>query len=108
RKPWSGKRRLLPMKSIAGAIADRLTDDATPLRLTLLILLLRPPAEGPVRGLTWLVAGLALALPPISRRPAGWLTLGGLLLVRLVLDWPLSDNHIYLLTYWCLGVGLCL
>jgi hypothetical protein len=96
------------MKSIAGAIADRLTDDATPLRLTLLILLLRPPAEGPVRGLTWLVAGLALALPPISRRPAVWLTLAGLLLVRLVLDWPLSDNHIYLLTYWCLGVGLCL
>jgi hypothetical protein len=96
------------MKSIAGAIADRLTDDATPLRLTLLILLLRPPAEGPVRGLTWLVAGLALALPPVSRRPAVWLTLAGLLLARLVLDWPLSDNHIYLLAYWCFGIGLCL
>jgi hypothetical protein len=96
------------MKSIAGVIADRLTDDATPLRLTLLILLLRPPAEGPVRGLTWLVAGLALVLPPVSRRPAVWLTLAGLVVARLVLDWPLSDNHIYLLAYWCLGVGLCL
>ena len=27
---------------------------------------------------------------------------------RLAADWPLSDNHIYLLAYWCLGVGLCL
>jgi hypothetical protein len=27
---------------------------------------------------------------------------------RLAADWPLADNHIYLLGYWCLGLGLCL
>lgn len=96
------------MRSNLRAIADRLTDEATPLRLTLLILLLRPPADGAVRGLTWLVAGLAIAFPPLLRCAPAWLTLAGLVLARLVLDWPLSDNHIYLLAYWCLGIGLCL
>lgn len=92
----------------ASVIVDRLTDETTPLRLTLLILLLRPPGEGAVRGLTWLMAGLALALPSLARLSWTWLVLGGLVLARLVVDWPLSDNHIYLLGYWTLGVGLCL
>jgi hypothetical protein len=95
------------MRRIASAIADCF-DDATPLRLTLIILLLRPPAEGVLRGLTWLAAGLALAFPPLTRSAGMWLALAGLVLARLVLDWPLSDNHIYLLAYWCFGVGLCL
>ena len=96
------------MKWIARAAVDRLTDECTPLRLTLLILLLRPPGEGAVRGLTWLTAGLALVFPALTRSAGTWLMLSGLVVARLVLDWPLSDNHIYLLGYWCLGVGLCL
>jgi hypothetical protein len=90
------------------AIAERLIDEVTPLRLTLLILLLRPPGEGVLRGFTWLVAGLAIVLPALVRSPQIWWALSGLVIARLVLDWPLSDNHIYLLAYWCLGVGLCL
>ena len=27
---------------------------------------------------------------------------------RIVAVWPLSDNHIYLLAYWCLAIGLAL
>jgi hypothetical protein len=96
------------MRPTASALAERLVDESTPLRLTLLILLLRPPADGFVRGLTWLVAVLALVLPALTRSMAVWLSLAGLVLARLVLDWPLSDNHIYLLGYWCLGLGLCL
>ncbi len=96
------------MRSTARAIVDRLTDEVTPLRLTLLILLVRPPGEGAVRGLTWLVAGLALVIPSLARSAPVWLGLAGLVLARLLVDWPLSDNHIYLLGYWCLGVGLCL
>jgi hypothetical protein len=86
----------------------RLIDEWTPLRLTLVILLLRPPGEGALRGITWLAAALALALPAIGRSSLTWLTLAALVLARLVADWPLADNHIYLLGYWCLGVGLCL
>jgi hypothetical protein len=96
------------MRSTTRAIVDRLTDEATPLRLTLLILLLRPPGGGAVRGLTWLVAGLALVIPPLARSASVWLAIAGLVLARLIVDWPLSDNHIYLLGYWCLGIGLCL
>jgi hypothetical protein len=96
------------MRSTAEALVDRLTDEATPFRLTLLILLLRPPDEGALRGLTWLLAGPALAVPPVTRWPGVWLTLAALVGARLVLEWPLADNHIYLLAYWCLGLALCL
>jgi hypothetical protein len=89
-------------------IAAGLIDEWTPLRLTLIILLLRPPGEGTLRGLTWLAAALALALPPLARSSLLWLTLAGLVFARVVADWPLADNHIYLLGYWCLGLGLCL
>src|SRR5262245_36297462 len=96
------------MNLTAREIADRLVDDATALRLTLLILLLRPPAAGALRGVTWLVAGAALVLPPLARQSWTWLMLAALVLVRLVQDWPLADNHIYLLAYWCFGLGLCM
>ena len=96
------------MTSRTLAAAERLLDETTALRLTLLILLLRPPGEGLLRGLTWLVAGLALALPSLTRSAGVWLLLAGLVFARLIDDWPLSDNHIYLLGYWCLGLGLCL
>ena len=31
-----------------------------------------------------------------------------LVAARIVFVWPLSDNHIYLLAYWCLAIGLAL
>ena len=96
------------MKWIANTAGSGLIDEATPLRLTLLILLLRPPGEGGLRGLTWLIAGVALIVPAFARWWLTWVALAGLVGARLVVDWPLSDNHIYLLGYWCLGVGLCL
>jgi hypothetical protein len=80
----------------------------TPLRLTLVILLLRPPGDDTLRGITWLTAALALALPSLTRSSWTWLTLAALVFARIAADWPLADNHIYLLGYWCLGVGLCL
>lgn len=89
-------------------LPERFADQSMALRLTLLILLLRPPSDEVVRGLTWLVAGAAVAVPGLVRASWIWLTLALLVLARLVQDWPLSDNHIYLLGYWCLGLGLCL
>jgi hypothetical protein len=88
--------------------ADRLIDERTPLRLTLVILLLRPPGEGTLRGLTWLAAALALACPALMRSSLTWMILAALVFIRVATDWPLADNHIYLLGYWCLGLGLCL
>ena len=44
----------------------------------------------------------------VRRAPLTWLLVAGLVAVRIVLVWPLSDNHIYLLAYWCLAIGLAL
>jgi hypothetical protein len=78
------------------------------LRLTAIILLLRPMGPLAVRPLILVLAGLALAIPRVLRAPATWYALGALVGVRIIADWPLSDNHIYLLAYWCLALGLAL
>jgi hypothetical protein len=37
-----------------------------------------------------------------------WLALAALTGTRVVFDWPLADNHAYLLAYWCLAATLAL
>jgi hypothetical protein len=85
-----------------------LLDSALPLRLTLVVLVLRPPGEGPIRAATWLVAGAALVFPQLVTSARTWLVITLLVGARIASDWPLADNHIYLLAYWCLGVSLTL
>jgi hypothetical protein len=78
------------------------------LRLTLLDLLLAPIGDWRIRPLVLGLAGAGLLLPALLRRPALWLALAVLAGVRVALDWPLSDNHAYLLGYWCLAISLAL
>ena len=76
------------------------------LRLTLIELLLRP--AGPL-GSTALdpdTGRHGMIATPVLRAPLTWCVLSFLLAGRIVADWPLPDNRIYLLTYWCLGIGL--
>lgn len=80
----------------------------TPLRLTLIILLLRPMGPWYVRVLLLLLATLGLIAPAVARAPATWLAFALLVGARILLDWPLPDNHIYLLGYWCLALALAL
>lgn len=80
----------------------------TPLRLTLIVLLLRPMGPWFVRALLLLLATLGLIAPPVLRAPATWLAIALLVDVRILVDWPLPDNHIYLLGYWCLAIALAL
>ncbi len=77
-----------------------------PLRLTALELLLRPMGPDWVRALLLVVAGLALLFRPVLLSPVTWWLAAALVAARIVADWPLPDNHIYLLGYWCLAVGL--
>jgi hypothetical protein len=37
-----------------------------------------------------------------------WYVMTALLAARIIADWPLPDNHIYLLAYWCLALALSL
>ncbi len=78
------------------------------LRLTLVNLLLRPVGSWAVRPFTVALAALGLLAPGLFRAPFLWLGLTILTGLRVVLDWPLPDNHAYLLFYWCLAVTISL
>ena len=76
------------------------------LRLTLLDVLLRPVGNAYIRPLVLGIAVSGLLSSSWLRHPMMWLILSALLATRVVLDWPLADNHAYLLAYWCLAIAL--
>ncbi len=78
------------------------------LRLTLLDLLLRPVGNWVLRPVFLAIAAIALIRPPWLRQPLPWLVLAAMAGARVLLDWPLADNHAYLLGYWCLAIALAL
>ncbi len=78
------------------------------LPLTAIILLMRPMGSWGVRPLILALAGLSIALPRVQRAPATWYALAALVGIRIIADWPLPDNHVYLLAYWCLAIALAL
>jgi hypothetical protein len=80
--------------------------DDLPLRLTLVLLLLAPVGGWQVRPLVLLLAVVGLLHRPVLRAPATWLLLSVLMAWRVIADWPMADNHAYLLCYWCLAVFL--
>ena len=78
------------------------------LRLTLLDLLLRPIGYWETRPFVLTLAFIAFLLPNQVRNPAIWFALTFFTGLKVILDWPLSDNHAYLLCYWCLAISLSL
>jgi len=78
------------------------------LRLTLLDLLLRPVGDPIVRPLTVAFAAYGLLVPGRLRSKFVWMPLAFLTGLRVLLDWPLPDNHAYLLFYWCLAISISL
>lgn len=102
--------------------ADRIKGSLTPLlkqlngldwmtlsqRLMLLDLLLRPIGGWEVRPLILLLSAAGLLVPRLQRHPALWLLLTILSALRVYADWPMSDNHAYVIPYWCLANFLAL
>ena len=78
------------------------------LTLTAIILLLRPLDVWWLAPFALAIACLALAVRAIRRSPLTWIVVAALVAARVVVVWPLADNHIYLLAYWCLAIGLAL
>lgn len=72
------------------------------------MLLLRPLDIWWVTPLVLAGAALSLLFAAVRRSPITWLALSLLIGARIVEVWPTSDNHIYLLAYWCLAIGLAL
>jgi hypothetical protein len=80
----------------------------TALRLTAIALLLRPMGPWFVRPVILAAAVLVLIFPRALRQWQVWGALAVLTAIRIANDWPLADNHIYLLGYWLLAVSLAL
>jgi hypothetical protein len=85
--------------------AEGLAPAALALRLTLLLVLLRPVDAWPLRVGLVVVAALGLVCEGMLLTPLIWWLLAGLTALRLFADWPIADNHAYLLAYWCLAVA---
>ena len=78
------------------------------LTLTAIILLLRPLDVWWVAAFVLAAACLSLLSRTVRRAPITWILVALFVSARIVVVWPLSDNHIYLLAYWCLAIGLAL
>lgn len=76
------------------------------LQLTLLDLLLQPIGPWWLRWAILLLAAAGLLWRRVLTHPFVWGGLAALTAVRVIADWPLSDNHAYLLSYWCLACAL--
>jgi hypothetical protein len=93
-----------------GAVADADTLDLVT-RLTLVFLLLADWIVGVDRRFKLALRAVAivgLIAPPLHRSRKLWLLLALLMGLRTVLNWWTQDNHVFLLTYWCLAVYLSL
>jgi hypothetical protein len=90
------------------AAVDAAGPTALALRLTAVEILLRPMGPG------WILVPLLIAaiLPLLSTAALSsawtWFAVAALVAARIVADWPLPDNHIYLLAYWCFAIALAL
>lgn len=78
------------------------------LTLTAIILLLRPLDVWWVAAFVLAAACLSLLSRSVRRAPITWMLVALFVSARIVAVWPLSDNHIYLLAYWCFAIGLAL
>lgn len=74
------------------------------LRLTLLDLILRPIGSWEIRVPVLITSILGLVIPSLLKSPVIWFLLTGFTLSRVIFDWPLSDNHAYLLFIWCFAI----
>jgi hypothetical protein len=92
--------RLIQPGADQGGVADVV------LTLTATVLLLRPLEVWWIAPFVLALACLSLAVRSVRRAPLTWFALALLIGLRIVMVWPLSDNHIYLLAYWCLAIGL--
>lgn len=81
---------------------------ATSLRLTALLLLLRPQGPASVVVAQLGLASVALLVPSALVAWPLWSAVTVAIALRIAWDWPLADNHIYLLAYWCLAITLAL
>jgi hypothetical protein len=90
------------------AAVDATGPAALALRLTAVELLLRPMGPGWILVPLLIAAILAVLSTSALSSAFTWFVIAALVAARIVADWPLPDNHIYLLGYWCFAIALAL
>jgi len=75
-------------------------------RLTCLTLLLSPIGDWYVRPVVLCLGAAGLLFQQLWRSRWLWLGLAVLTNLRALADWPLADNHAYLLGYWCVALAV--
>jgi len=76
------------------------------LRLLAVGLLFQPVGNRWMRPLAMLIAAVLLLSENARRSAWTWGALALFATVRIVLVWPTSDNHAFLLAYWCLAAAI--
>lgn len=74
--------------------------------LTLVLLLLYPVGPNGIRVALQIGAVAGLVYRPLQRVSGYWILLAVAMGMGCLLLWHDADNHKYLITYWCLAVGL--
>ena len=72
--------------------------------LTILILLTNAPDVWYLRTPLIVLSVLALVYAPLRHSPAFWFVATALLGTTIYLNWESSDNHKYVIAYWCLAL----
>lgn len=75
-------------------------------RLTCLTLLFSPVGDWYIRPIVMCLSGAGLLFAHWWRSRWLWSALALLTITRALVDWPLADNHAYLLGYWCLALAI--
>jgi hypothetical protein len=90
------------------ALSEALAGAALPLQLTAIVLLLTPDSIWYIRPLLLALAASGLLFPIALRTPALWAGTAALVAVSVFREWPMPDNHDYLMIYWTIAICLAL
>jgi hypothetical protein len=77
-------------------------------KLTFVTLLFSPVGDWYVRPVVLCLAAASMLFRDLWRSRWLWTWLAVLTGVRVVADWPMADNHAYLLCYWCLALAIAM
>ena len=99
RAGWEGR----VAQRFAVALADPVLLAA---QLTCATLLLAPIGSWLVRPFVLALAVAGLVAPGVAASALFWAALAALAALRVALDWPMSDNHGYLLAIWCCALAV--
>ena len=78
------------------------------LAATMVCLLFAPVGAPNVRPLGLMLLGAMILFPALRRHPGIWIGLTMVAAWRVISNWPLPDNHAYLLVYWCGAISISL